>query len=120
MKVYFDGKCGLCRKEIHYYQDLLKQSNIQWCDIANNPELLPDTISQREALMYFHVADERGKLHKGIEGFLLIWGQIEKPHLFVALRRIIGLPIIKQCASIFYTLFAKIRFNHYAHCKVSR
>ena len=56
IKVYFDGKCGLCSKEINYYQRIVPEGVFQWLDIATDPSLLEGLgISQREALKRLHV-----------------------------------------------------------------
>ena len=34
---FFDGKCGLCSKEISYYQGIAPVGIFVWKDIANDP-----------------------------------------------------------------------------------
>ena len=34
--VYFDGKCGLCSKEIRYYQKIAPKGVFEWQDIAHD------------------------------------------------------------------------------------
>ncbi|NBX07903.1 MAG: DUF393 domain-containing protein [Proteobacteria bacterium] len=59
--VYFDGKCGLCAKEIRYYQKIAPAGIFSWCDIAHDPSLLaPLGISQADALRWLHTRDGAG------------------------------------------------------------
>ena len=36
IEVYFDGKCGLCSKEIAYYQSIAPSGIFVWMDIATD------------------------------------------------------------------------------------
>ena len=74
IKVFYDGKCGLCSKEIKYYQSVADNKLFKWFDIVNNPKHLTSTnISQKDALLYLHASDENNKLFVGVDAFLLIW-----------------------------------------------
>ena len=51
-KVFYDGKCGLCSKEINYYKRIAPKNIFEWHDIASNPEKLKEVhVSQYDALM---------------------------------------------------------------------
>ena len=41
-KVFYDGKCGLCNKEINYYKRIAPKNIFEWYDIASNPEKLKE------------------------------------------------------------------------------
>ena len=41
-KVFYDGKCGLCSKEINYYKRIAPKNIFEWHDIASNPEKLKE------------------------------------------------------------------------------
>ena len=36
IKVYFDGNCGLCSKEINYYKKIDKKNTFDWINIYND------------------------------------------------------------------------------------
>ena len=36
IKVFYDGKCGLCSKEINYYKRIAPKNTFEWYDIAKN------------------------------------------------------------------------------------
>ena len=43
IKVLYDGKCGLCNKEISYYKKIANNKKFKWLDIANNPKAVSYT-----------------------------------------------------------------------------
>ena len=74
LTVFYDGKCGLCSREINYYKRITPRNAFLWCDIANDPTKLSEIgISQSEALRRLHVLDSFGSLHVGVLGFIAIW-----------------------------------------------
>ena len=77
IKVYFDGKCGLCSREINYYQQIAPVGVIEWLDITTDPSPLKRLgVSQREALKRLHVQDSAGTIKTRIIGFQVIWQQL--------------------------------------------
>ena len=115
IKVYFDGKCGLCSKEINYYQRIVPVGVIEWLDIATDPSSLKSLgISQREALKRLHVQDSAGTIKTGISAFQVIWGRLPGWRI---LSRIIGVPGIYHFVEYLYGLFADYRFKRFDHCQ---
>jgi predicted DCC family thiol-disulfide oxidoreductase YuxK len=73
-KVWFDGGCSLCSREIRHYRKLKGSDRIEWIDLAEIPdEELPQGVSRTEALKIFHVLDDQGELQKAARGFVAIW-----------------------------------------------
>ena len=117
INVFYDGKCGLCSKEIKYYQSVADDKLFKWFDIANNPEhLISINIPQKDALLYLHASDENNKLFVGVDAFLLIWKNIKYWKL---LYFFVSIPVIKQLAILLYKKFAKYRFSKLSHCQLS-
>ena len=115
IKVYFDGKCGLCSKEINYYQRIVPEGVFEWLDVATDPSLLEGLgISQREALKRLHVQDSAGTIKTGINAFQVIWEQLPNWRI---LGRITGVPGIYHFLEYLYVLFAAYRFERLDHCK---
>lgn len=115
--VFFDGKCGLCRKEIIYYRNKAKKGIFKWHDIAEDPTPLNKyNIPQSTALRQLHVRDDNGKWHVGIDAFIVIWSRLEN---WYYLGILIGLPGVKQVADLFYILFARFRFSCLEHCQIA-
>ena len=117
IKVFFDGECNLCSKEINYYKSIADKNIFQWLDIASNPKYLKSiNVLQKDALLYLHATDENNKLFKGVDAFLLIWKNIK---YWKILYFLISLPIIKQLSILLYKKFAKYRFSKLSHCQLS-
>ena len=114
--VYFDGKCGLCSKEIRYYQRIAPQGIFEWHDIATDPAPLSSlSISQETALRRLHVTDDQGKLHQGADAFIAIWRHLRGWYWLSLLGR---MPIIRSLARFGYNRFADYRFRKLPHCQI--
>ena len=116
-KVFYDGKCGLCSKEINYYKRIAPKNIFEWHDIASNPNILKDIrVSQYDALMYLHAMDQKSNLKIGVDAFILIWDKLKYWKILSILVRI---PIIYSIAKIMYKLFANYRFKKLDHCQMA-
>jgi len=115
--VYYDGKCGLCSREIGYFRTRTPKLPIVFHDIARQPEVLERLgISQADALLYFHVEDEDGQLQSGVRAFALMWGQYRG---WRVLAKLVVLPGVRPLVDMIYRKFAHMRFARYPHCKAS-
>ncbi len=115
--VYYDGKCGLCRKEISYYKKIAIEGQFIWFDIAHDAALLSQLgISQVDALRRLHATDRNDRLHIGVDAFILIWQQMPK---WRPLAILVGLPVVHYIAVMLYNRFADYRFARLEHCQIS-
>ena len=115
--VFYDGKCGLCSKEIGHYMKICPPSTFIWRDIANEPRHLKKiNVSHSNALKRLHVTDTEGKLHIGIDAFIAIWRKLPRWHLLAVLC---ALPGIRFILGKLYDRFADWKFARSAHCKVA-
>ena len=118
IEVFFDGKCGLCSKEIAYYQRIAPTGVFAWMDIATDAApLAAHNIAQADALRHLHVRDGRGEWHIGAAAFVVIWQQLRHWRLLAA---IVDLPLIRQTAAAIYNRFADYRFAKLAHCQIAQ
>lgn len=117
IKVFYDGKCGLCSKEINHYKKIAPADIFDWVDITRSPEVLKkENLNLEETLKLLHVKDRDGKLHIGADAFILIWQQL---HRWKLLARLVSLPIIRQTANMVYKVFANWRFKRITYCKTN-
>ena len=115
--VFYDGQCGLCRREIEYYQRIAPSGLFDWVDIAGNAvPLAPFGISESAALRQLHARDATGQWHIGVDAFLLIWRQLDHWWLLAVL---VSVPGIKACARFCYRWFANYRFARLTHCQLA-
>ena len=115
--VFFDGKCGLCSKEINYYRKIAPDGIFIWHDITKSADdLKANGISLSEGLKLLHTKDIDGKFYVGVDAFILIWKQLKRWRL---LAIFVSLPIIKQIINFAYKIFANWRFKRLKHCKLA-
>jgi len=115
--VFYDGKCGLCNKEINHYRKIAPDGIFIWQDITeNSDDLKKKGVSLSEGLKLLHAQDEHGKLHVGVDAFILIWKQLKNWQVLAVL---VGLPIIRQISDMAYRAFANWRFGRLAHCQLA-
>ncbi|MBK2356094.1 thiol-disulfide oxidoreductase DCC family protein [Francisella hispaniensis] len=117
IKVFYDGKCGLCTKEINHYKKIAPKNIFSWIDITEIDQsvIAKENLDVISCLKALHVKDNNDKLHIGIDAFIIIWSQLKR---WRKLATIVKLPLIYNFAKIIYSLFAKWRFNRLDHCKI--
>ena len=116
LTVYYDGKCGLCRREIEYYKRVAP-GRFLWQDIANDPTSLADLdVSQVDALRRLHARDAGGTVYVGVAAFIAIWQGL---NYWKYLALILKLPLLKVIASLVYDRFADYRFSRLTHCQLA-
>jgi predicted DCC family thiol-disulfide oxidoreductase YuxK len=115
--VFYDGKCGLCSKEINHYRRISPDGIFDWQDITESADdLKKEGISLSDGLKLLHAKDKEGQTHVGVDAFILIWKQLKRWRILAAF---VGLPIIRQIANMAYRLFANWRFKRLDHCQIA-
>ena len=117
LTVYYDGKCGLCRREIEYYKRVAPADRFVWLDIATDPASLADLdISQADALRRLHARDASGVVYVGVAAFIAIWQGL---NYWRYLAMIVNLPFLTPLAAFTYDRFADYRFSRLTHCQLA-
>ena len=115
--VFYDGKCGLCSREIGHYMKISPPTTFIWRDIANEPHHLKKiNVSQSDALRRLHVSDQTGTIYVGIDAFIAIWRKLPRWRL---LALICSIPVVRSILSLLYNKFADWKFSRSAHCQLS-
>ena len=116
--VFYDGKCGLCRREIEHYKRIAPHGIFEWVDITVAPEaFIALGYEVADGLKELHVRDGSGVVHSGVDGFIVIWQQLAR---WRVLAVFVGLPIIRPVAQRLYGAFAAWRFKKlgYGTCEL--
>ena len=117
IKVFYDGKCGMCSREIRHYMKISPRKTFIWRDIANEPQHLKEiNVSQSYALKRLHVIDQDGKIQVGVDAFIAIWSKIPRWRLLAFLC---ATPGIKFMLSVLYNKFADWKFARSTHCQMA-
>lgn len=118
ISVYYDGKCGLCAKEIAYYTKIAPSHVFRWVDITVcSRELKEEGISLSDGLKLLHVKDKLGKFHVGVDAFVCMWRALPR---WRYLAYVVSLPGVNYIANIVYHCFANWRFKRLAHCQLNQ
>jgi len=118
ISVFYDGKCGLCRRQIKYYEGIAPAGIFEWIDITQTPEPFTTLgFKVNDGLRVLHVRDSKGKMHLGIDALIVIWRLLT---YWRVLAIIVSLPIIKSTASWLYIRFANWRYKRlgYDSCDI--
>lgn len=107
--IFYDGSCGLCRREIAHYRRLDQAQRITWVDIVQQPERLQaQGVEYLQAMAILHGLDEQGRLVRGSANFLMIWDQLPYYRTLAWLVRELRLPALMEWC---YRHFARWRFQ---------
>ena len=118
IKVFFDGNCNLCSKEIKFYQKISPDNFFEWKDLyrMSEKDFESENLKLEQCLKFLHVKDENDDLKVGVDAFITIWKKIK---YWKILAKIISYPLIKQFTNFLYYIFAIIRFRRLQKCKTS-
>lgn len=102
-RVFYDGACPLCRREIGHYRRLRGADRIDWVDISTGQAALKHCgLSQRAAMARLHVLDAAGTWQTGAWAFAELWSHLPAyRRLAGLLRRSGALPLLDRCYSVF-------------------
>ena len=117
IRVFYDGKCGLCRREIEHYKRIAPEGVFDWVDITVDASSLERLgVAYADGLKLLHAQDVQGNLHVGVDAFILIWRQIPRWRVLASL---VGAGFIRPVAGMAYRAFATWRFNRLSHCQIA-
>jgi predicted DCC family thiol-disulfide oxidoreductase YuxK len=106
LKVFFDGECPLCRKEINFYKKISQDSQISWINIegasfdAGTTGLSKDKLKAR-----FHVM-LNDEVYTGGYAFLQLWSFIPG---FAWATKVLDKAFFPKLLDIVYDFFLIIR-----------
>ncbi len=108
-KVFYDGECPMCQREIKHYQSMRGADNLEWIDITCDTERLQDYgIDYDTAMARFHVLDGKGQWQTGAYGFAELWKHL--PALSGVARVVSKLRLLALIDRV-YTIFASWRLK---------
>ena len=109
LTVLFDGGCPLCSREIDHYRKLTSLTPIQWFDITRDEAVLQQFgVKREDALAEFHVLDAQGQVHKGADGFVVLWQALPYYRWLAGISKNLHLlPLMRKL----YTCFARWHYR---------
>ena len=111
IKVYYDGACPVCRREISLMQRQATGSALDWvdasrCDETSLNAATGGTLNRQDALARMHVRDKDGTLVSGAAAFGLLWQQLPR---FRWLGKVVSSKPALVVLEPAYTVFLKVR-----------
>lgn len=107
IKVFFDGSCKFCSKEVNFYDRHDKNNKFKWIDLnSKNSDLVKLGISKSELLKSLHIQLHDGRIIKGVNAFRIIW----KEYPFLKLiSYILDFKIVRIVARPIYRFLVKLK-----------
>ena len=106
-KVFYDGSCPLCAREIKFYQRQTDANKISWVDVYSNAfENESHGLNRKIAIKRFHVVLSNGKLLSGAHAFIRLWLSLENFYFF---GRLLNTKITIFILEKLYVLFLRFR-----------
>ncbi len=107
IRIYFDGLCQLCSREMDMYKANPEAKDFEFVDITS-----PNFSAEREGLDPFrvhkvmHVRMPTGEIKTGVDAFIQIWSLMPRFHW---LAKVSQRSFVKPILNIGYHAFAFIR-----------
>jgi len=110
VKVFFDGSCSVCAREIEHYLRREQSGKLLAVDISA-PDFDPEPyhIPLAAFMHELHAIDSKGNVYRGVEAFLTIWQAFPSLSAYRVLGAIISLPVVNPVAHLLYKGFAAVR-----------
>ena len=107
LKLLYDGKCPICKREICILQKRDSQTKIKFIDINSKDfsSFENNNIDYNTAMSQIHAIDGEGNLLVGIPVFATLYARCQ----LLITSTLLRIPFIKMVLKPLYTLFAKNR-----------
>lgn len=112
LRVYYDGRCPLCRAEIDHYRRCEGADRLDLVDVGRDETAaLGPGLSRERALGRFHVRDAQGRLLSGAAAFARLWRVLPGWRWLARIVevRILGFQPLLLVAEVAYRLFLPLR-----------
>lgn len=107
IKIYYDGLCHLCSREINHYRSQEGAENITFVDITDlNFNAATEGLDPIAIHREFHVRLEDGSVVVGVEAFLKIWSVLPR---YQYAEKIARRTPVKKTLEAGYFIFSRIR-----------
>jgi predicted DCC family thiol-disulfide oxidoreductase YuxK len=107
LKVYYDGACILCSREIDHYRKKDTEQKIEYVDIsAPYFDAAEEGLDPVAVNKYFHVRTKDGDVITGVSAFNAIW---EELGVFKLLSIMSKLRYSRKAMDLGYVVFSKVR-----------
>ena len=107
VRVYFDGGCPVCSREIALYRQWPGTEGFDWIDVSRvDAAALGSDLDRTAAMARMHVRRADGELVSGAAAFAEMWRHMQGLRW---LGRLLALPLVKAVADLAYRGFLRVR-----------
>ena len=107
IKVFYDGSCKICKKEINFYSKIDKNNSFRWINIHDeNKEINRIGLTKTELMSVLHVQKKNGSIIKGVDAFKVLWAELK---YFKILSYLLKFKVVKFFANLLYKTWLKTR-----------
>ena len=107
LKVYYDGLCKVCSKEIDHYKKQDGADRIEFIDICSDQfDAVKSELDPIQVHKIMHVRRKDGAVLTRVDAFIEIWKVLPK---YKSFAKIANKPLIKFGLEASYSCFAVIR-----------
>lgn len=107
LRIFFDGLCPLCAREINVYRRRSHDGRIVFIDITDAAfSAEAEGLDPKEVHRRFHAKDGAGRIYTGPEAFVEIWKRVPGFALAVRLAALPGAGLVMEAG---YFCFMHLR-----------
>ena len=108
LKVFYDGGCHVCSREIAAYKKMDPSREIHWTDLnGGHTRFIAEGVTRESALRRFHVLTPEGTILVGVDAFHALWTILPATK---RLATLLNNKHVRQMIKPFYELFASVRW----------
>lgn len=106
-RVFYDGGCPLCRREIGWYQGRRGAERIEWINVAGDARVaVPEGLTREDLMQRFTVQRRDGVTARGAAGFVAVWRALPGTSAFARLADNL---LVVGIGEVMYRLMLKVR-----------
>ncbi len=107
VRVFYDGACPLCHREIGWYQGRIGADQIDWVNVSSSePEWMPAGLTREDLMLRFTVERRDGVTARGAAGFVAVWRALPGT---ARLARLADNRVVVGIGEIMYRAMLKVR-----------
>ncbi|MBC7740922.1 MAG: DUF393 domain-containing protein [Bdellovibrionaceae bacterium] len=107
LKVYYDGLCKVCSKEINHYKRQVGADQIEFIDICSSQfQAAQEGLNPHKIHKIMHVRRSDGTILTRVDAFIEIWKVLPKYNF---LAKIANKRFFKMGLEVFYSAFVAVR-----------
>ena len=104
LKVFYDGACIVCYREMKHYMKKDKNNLLEFIDISSQDfDANEYGLDEKEINTHMHTMNEEGEIFVGVDSFIEVWKRIP---FHGPLASLVGHDKVRPIADMGYNIFA--------------